>query len=185
MEITTEKRKMLTGSLYQSSDPVLAGEREYTRSFLYEYNHIHPKEQARRQELLRKLIRAKGDAVVEAPVYCDYGYNIEVGDHFYANYGCVLLDVCKIIIGDNVKLGPGVHIYAATHPTDPNKRMEGWEYGAGITIGNNVWIGGSEVLCPGVSIGDNAVIAAGCVVTRDVPASVIVGGNPGHVIRDL
>ena len=181
----SEKRKMLTGNLYDAWDPVLAGEREHAHELVWQFNHTRSKDGRELQDILKKLINLKGSACIQAPFYCDYGYNIEVGDRFYANFGCVLLDVCKITIGTNVMLGPNVQLYTATHPTDPDKRLEGLEYGASITIGDNVWIGGGAILCPGVSVGTGAVIAAGSVVTKDVPENAVVGGNPARMIRKL
>lgn len=117
--------------------------------------------------------------------HCDYGYNIHVGENFYANFNCVMLDVCPIRIGDNCMLAPGVHIYTATHPINPVERNSGKEFGKAVTIGDNVWIGGGAIINPGVTIGDNAVIASGSVVTKDVPANVVYGGNPAKFIKSV
>ncbi|MDF2524594.1 MAG: maa, partial [Clostridiales bacterium] len=128
---------------------------------------------------------AKDSFHIEAPFNCDYGYNIEVGENFYANYGCTILDVNKVIIGDNVLLAPNVQIYTAAHPVDPSKRLTGKEFAKPIVIGNNVWIGGGAIICPGVKIGDNVTIGAGSVVTKDVPENVVAAGNPCRVIRRI
>lgn len=129
--------------------------------------------------MLEELLESLGDEChIEPPLRCDYGYNIHVGENCYTNFDCVILDVCRVDIGQNCMIGPGVHIYTATHPLDADKRIKGPEYGKPITVGDNVWIGGQAVLNPGVSVGDNAVIASGAVVTDDVPDNVVVQGNP-------
>lgn len=122
---------------------------------------------------------------MEPNLHVDYGYNIHVGNHFYANFNCTILDVCEVRIGDYCLMGPDVHIYTATHPLHPRERNTGAEYGKPVTIGNNVWIGGRAVINPGVTIGDNVVIASGSVVTKDVPDHMIVGGNPARIIREI
>ena len=122
---------------------------------------------------------------IEAPFHCDYGKNIEVGDYFFANYNCAILDVGKVIIGDNVQFAPNVSLYTAGHPIHPDSRNSGYEYGIGITIGDNVWLGGNVVVNPGVHIGNNAVIGSGSVVTKDIPDNVIAVGNPCRVIREI
>ena len=122
---------------------------------------------------------------IEPPFICDYGGNIHVGENFWANYGLTVLDVGRVTVGDNVLIAPNVSIYAAGHPIHPASRNSGYEYGAGVTLGNNVWVGGSAVILAGVTVGDNAVIGAGSVVTRDIPANVIAAGNPCRVIREI
>lgn len=182
----SEKQKMLAGQYYDAADPVLVAERLACRQLLHRFNHSDPSQGAERKAIISQLLGSHGEKFyIEPPFYCDYGSNIETGNNFYANFGCTLLDVAAIKMGDDVQLGPGVHIYTATHPVDPKTRKSGVEYGLAITIGDNVWIGGNAVICPGISIGDNSVIAAGSVVTRDVPASVVVGGNPAKVIKQL
>ena len=177
---------MLAGEYYDTADSELVKGRLTCRQLLHQFNHSDPSQGAERKSLLLKLLGSTDDKFyVEPPFWCDYGSNIEVGNNFYANFACTFLDVARIKFGDNVKLGPGVHIYTATHPLDPELRQSGVEYGKPITIGNNVWIGGNAVLCPGISIGDNSVIAAGGVVAKDVPANVVVGGNPAKVIKSL
>ncbi len=132
------------------------------------------------------MFGSTGESIyLEPNLRCDYGYNIHVGENFYANFDCVFLDVCEIRIGDNCFIAPGVHIYTATHPLDPNERSSGVEYGKPVKIGNNVWIGGRAVINPGVTIGDNVVIASGAVVTKDVPDNVVVGGNPAKIIKPI
>lgn len=179
----SEKEKMLSGEYYNSRDEELVRERYCAREMLFEFNNSHPKEK-NGMDILKRLIKAKGSFYVEAPFYCDYGYNIELGDNFYANFGCTILDVNKVVIGDNVLLGPNVQIYTATHPTDPKERITGIEYGKPVIIGNNVWIGGSTIILPGIKIGDNVTIGAGSVVTKDIPDNVIAVGNPCRVIRE-
>ncbi|NLP44163.1 MAG: sugar O-acetyltransferase [Peptococcaceae bacterium] len=181
----SEKEKMLAGELYYSSDAELAREREYARDLLFEFNHSRPSDKEKRQEILSCLISAKGSFHIEAPFYCDYGYNIEVGENFYANFGCIILDVNKVKIGDNVLLAPNVQIYTATHPVDPVARLTGKEFAKPISIGNNVWIGGGTIICPGVKIGDNVTIGAGSVVTKDIPANVVAVGNPCKVLKKI
>lgn len=180
----TEKEKMLSGELYIAADPQLVNERLNARRLTRLFNQSLETEDALRAELLRQLLGSCGkNLYIEPPFRCDYGYNIHVGENFYANFDCVFLDVCEIRIGDNCFMGPGVHLYTATHPIDPIERTSGAEYGIPISIGHNVWIGGRAILNPGVSIGDNVVIASGAVVTKSVPANVVVGGNPAKIIK--
>lgn len=181
----SEKQKMLSGELYNAGDEVLEKERDYARELIFEFNHTRPGEKENRQRILKQLIRAKGSFHIEAPFYCDYGYNIEVGENFYVNYGCVILDVNNVKIGDNVLLAPNVQIYTATHPVDPIERLTGKEFAKQIVIGNNVWVGGGTIICPGVKIGDNVTIGAGSVVTKDIPDNVIAVGNPCKVIKEI
>lgn len=181
----SEKDKMLKGELYHAIDEELVKEREYARVLTFEFNASKPDEMELRNKILEKLIRAKGSVVIEPPFYCDYGYNIRVGDNFYANFGCIILDVNLVQIGDNVLLGPNVQIYTAAHPTDPKARLSGLEYAKSVVIGNNVWIGGGAIICPGVKIGANTTIGAGSVVTGDIPGNVIAVGSPCRVIKTV
>ena len=184
--MTSEKEKMLAGELYDASDPVLVEERERAKRLTRRYNETTETEHERRRDLLGELFGSVGEeSYVEPPFRCDYGYNIHVGDEFYANYDCVVLDVCEVTIGDNCMLAPGVHIYTATHPLDAATRTAGPEYGEPVTIGDNVWLGGRAVVNPDVTIGDDAVVASGAVVTTDVPENVVVGGNPATVVKEL
>ena len=138
----------------------------------------------RAEELMRALLGKAGkDAWINAPFHCDYGYNIEVGDNFFANYNLTILDVAKVVIGNNVQIAPNVSIYTAGHPIHPDSRNSGYEYGIPVAIGDNVWIGGDVVILPGVTIGSNSVIGAGSVVSKDVPEWVAAAGNPCRVIR--
>jgi len=182
----TERQKMLAGQLYDGSDKELVGLRERARQITGAYNSTRPAERDVRRALLNRLLGKMGPRIeIEPPFRCDYGTNIILGDNFYANFGCVLLDVAEIRIGDNVMLAPNVQIYTAHHPLDVKTRVAMLELGTPITIGHNVWIGGGAILLPGISIGDNTVIGAGSVVTRDVPANVIAAGNPCCVLREL
>jgi maltose O-acetyltransferase len=182
----TEKEKMLRGDPYDAGDPDLVAERERAGKLLREYNATTKGEGDRRADLLADLFGSVGeDSHVEPPLRCDYGYNVRVGENFYANFDCVFLDVREIRFGANCFLGPGVHAYAATHPIDAETRGEGLEYGDPVTVGDDVWIGGRAVLNPGVTVGDRSVVGAGAVVTRDVPADVVVQGNPAEVVRRL
>lgn len=137
------------------------------------------------QSVVKELLGKSENAWINPPFYCDYGFNIEIGKDFFANYNCTILDVAKVIIGDNVYFAPNVAVYTAGHPIHPVMRESGYEYGIGITIGDNVWVGGNSVILPGVHIGSNSVIAAGSVVTKDVPEWVVAGGNPCRIIRKI
>jgi maltose O-acetyltransferase len=182
----TEKEKMLNGELYDASDRDLKKERLNARRLTRLFNETPETEKVKKVELLMELFGSTGKHINIEPTFrCDYGYNIHVGENFFANFDCVFLDVCEIRIGDNCLLAPGVHIYTATHPLDVTERISGAEYGIPVTIGNNVWIGGRAVINPGVNIGNNVVVASGAVVTKDVPDNVVVGGNPAKIIKHL
>ena len=185
-EFRTEKQKMLAGDCYDSLDEELMRERMHARRLLRLFNDTFENELASRRTLLKQLFGSlAGDPVVEPPFYCDYGYNIHVGERFYANIDCVILDVREVRIGDGCLLAPGVHIYTATHPLNAKERAAGKEYGKPVSIGDNVWIGGRAQILPGVSLGNNVVVAAGAVVTRDVPDNSLVAGNPAVVKKKL
>ncbi|KAB1193748.1 acetyltransferase [Haloferax sp. MBLA0076] len=182
----SEKEKMLAGELYDASDPELVAERERARRLTHLFNDTDETEMERREELVRELFGEVGETFEIEPTFrCDYGYNISVGENFFANFDCTFLDVCPITIGDNAQLAPSVHIYTATHPLDAAERIKGPESGEPVTIGDNAWLGGQSVITPGVTIGDDVVVASGAVVTKDVPDSVVVGGNPAQVIKKL
>lgn len=182
----TEKEKMLAGELYNAADPQLVRERLNARRLTRLFNQTLETDDKTSTELLKELFGSTGSTLYIEPTFrCDYGYNIHVGENFYANFDCVFLDVCEIRIGDNCLLGPGVHIYTAAHPLNPDERITGPEYAIPVTIGHNVWIGGSAVINPGIKIGNNAVIASGAIVTKDVPDNVVVGGNPAKIIRAI
>ncbi|NLM22302.1 MAG: sugar O-acetyltransferase [Peptococcaceae bacterium] len=182
----SEKEKMLAGDPYYAGDGELVKERGHAKNLTFEFNHTKPDEQEKRQAILKQLIKAKKGAFhIEAPFNCDYGYNIEVGENFYANFGCIILDCNKVCIGDNVLFGPNVQIYTAGHPVDPGERLTGLEFAKPISIGNNVWVGGGSIICPGVKVGNNVTIGAGSVVTKDIPDNVLAAGNPCRIIRNL
>ncbi|QCC48453.1 sugar O-acetyltransferase [Halobellus limi] len=182
----TEREKMLRGDRYDPTDPELVADRKRARRLTNRYNRTEVNEDERRRELLAELFGTLGEeSYVEPPFRCDYGYNIHVGPGFFANFDCVVLDVCRVEIGRNCMLGPGVHIYTATHPLDASERVEGLEYGKPVTIGDDVWIGGRAVVNPGVTVGDDSVVGSGAVVTSDVPEGVVVQGNPASVVREL
>ncbi len=181
----SEKEKMLAGELYFAGDQNLIDDRLMARVLISEYNSTKPIEEEERKEILERLVVVKGNIKIEPPFYCDYGYNIEVGENFYANFSCTILDVNRVIIGDNVMFGPNVQVYTATHPLDAKERIKGLESSKPITIGDNVWVGGGAVLLPGITIGKNTTIGAGSVVTKDLPENVFAGGNPCKVIKKL
>ena len=184
--MVNQKERMLAGLPYKAWLDGLREERITNKLRLQEYNTLPPDDFKRKDLSIREILGKAGkDVWIESPFFCDYGYNIEVGDNFYANFNCTILDVGKVIIGDNVMLAPNVAIYTAGHPIHPDSRNSGYEYGIGITIGSNVWIGGNTVVNPGVTIGDNAVIGAGSVVTKDIPANTIAAGVPCRVIREI
>lgn len=182
----TEKEKMLAGEPYFAGDDELTAERLRARNLIYTYNNTRPDELREREGILSQLLGKRSKSIFIEPTFrCDYGYNIHVGENFYANFDCVMLDVCKIEIGDNCLLAPGVHIYTATHPLDAIQRTAAVESGNPVTIGHNVWIGGRAIINPGVTIGDNVVVASGSVVVKDVPANVLVAGNPAQIIKKI
>jgi len=183
--MSLEKQKMIAGEPYRPGDETLRADRLRARHLVYRYNHTAPDEKTERQNILAELLGQGEGAYIEPSFRCDYGYNIYLGKNFYANFDCVMLDVCPVYIGDNCMLAPGVHIYTATHPLDAEERNSGVEFGKPVRIGNNVWIGGRAVINTGVTIGDNVVVASGAVVTKDVPANVVVGGNPAKIIKTL
>ena len=183
--MSAEKQKMIAGERYRPSDETLRQDRLRARQWLHRYNHSAPDEKAERREILHALFGLCDNPYIEPSFRCDYGYNIFLGKAFYANFDCVLLDVCPIHIGDNCMLAPGVHIYTATHPLDAAERNSGLEFGKPVNIGDNVWIGGRAVINPGVTIGDNVVVASGAVVTKNVPDNVVVAGNPARIVKQL
>lgn len=182
----TEKEKMLAGELYLAFHEELVKDREAAKELLFEYNNLRPSETDRRQALLRRLLGStRKEFLIEQPFRCDYGYNVHIGENFYANMGCTILDEAEVRFGDNVLLAPNVSIYTAGHPEDVERRNAGIEYAHPVTVGNNVWIGGNVVIVPGVRIGDNSIIGAGSVVTKDIPANVVAVGNPCKVLREI
>ncbi len=181
----TERQKMLAGELYDPLDKSLSLERIRARDLCQALNATTESAPDRRREILLELFGRGGDSVwMQPPFYCDYGTNIWLGRRVFFNFNCVVLDVCRVTIGDFTLLGPAVQIYTATHPLDYELRRT-QECGQPVEIGADVWIGGAAVICPGVSIGSRSVIGAGSVVTRDIPAGVFAAGNPCRVIRSL
>ncbi len=185
--MSTEKEKAQRGELYDANyDVELLAERDICKDMCYEYNQLRPSRKAERQQLIRKLFGKTGqNFLIEQPFYCDYGYNIEIGENFYANVNCVMLDGAKIQFGDNVFIAPHCGFYTAGHPLDVKLRNQGLEYAYPIRVGNNVWIGANVCVLPGVSIGNNCVIGAGSVVNKDIPDNSLAVGNPCKVIRTL
>lgn len=183
----TEKEKMLAGELYDANnDEELLRERDACHQLCYELNQTPPQKTEERLAIVKRLLgSAKGCATVVSPFVCDYGWNVSVGENFFINAGCVMLDEAPITFGDNVFIGPQCGFYTAIHPLDATRRNAGLECARPIAVGNNVWIGGHVTVLPGVSIGDGAVIGAGSVVTRDIPPRVVVVGNPCRVVREL
>lgn len=183
----TEKEKAAKGLLYDANnDPDLLGNMEKASVLLYKYNSLHPMKKDEQKKLLNRLLKNVGEnSVIRPPFFCDYGYNIEIGDNFFANVNLVILDGAQVCIGNNVFIAPNVGIYTAGHPLDAKQRNRGLEYAYPITIGNNVWIGASVTILPSVTIGDNSVIGAGSVVNKDIPANVVAVGNPCRIIRQI
>ena len=182
----SEKEKMLEGALYNALDEQLVKERTTARMLLKRLNETAEDQPELRAAIVKQLLpNAAGNLWVQPPFYCDYGYNIKIGEKVFFNFNCVILDVMHVSIGNRTLFGPNVQIYTATHPVNPYERATGLEYAKPVTIGDDVWIGGSAVICPGVTIGDRTVIGAGSVVTKDIPADVFAAGNPCNVIRIL
>lgn len=182
----TEKDKMMSGKLYKAFGTQLLKERQNAKELIFEFNALKPSEINKRNNLIKKLFsKTKSNFFIEPPFRCDYGYNIEIGKNFYANYNLIILDCAKVTIGDNVLIGPNVGIYTAGHPLHFEKRIQEFEYAHPITIGNNVWIGGNVVINPGITIGDNTVIGSGSVLTKNIPSNVIAVGNPCKVLREI
>ncbi|MFV0539287.1 MAG: sugar O-acetyltransferase [Dysgonomonas sp.] len=183
----SEKEKARDGELYDANyDPQLIAERDVCKDLCFEYNKMHPSKKEDRQNLIRKMLgKTNGSFLIEQPFFCDYGYNIEIGENFYANMNCIILDEAKVVFGNNVFIAPGCGFYTAEHPLDVEQRNKGLEYAKPITIGNNVWIGAQCIILAGVTIGDNCVIGAGSVVTRNIPANVVAVGNPCRVLKNI
>ncbi|MEG2295793.1 MAG: sugar O-acetyltransferase [Oscillospiraceae bacterium] len=181
----TEKEKMLSGKPYLGFDEDLVKERLQSRKKVHEFNTAAYDDITTRTKIIVELFgSAKKDFFIEPPFRCDYGSNIIIGENFYANFNCTMLDCATITIGDNVLIAPNVSLFTAGHPIHPQHR-KAFEYAFPIVIGNDVWIGGGAIINPGVIIGDNTVIASGSVVTKDIPANVVAGGNPCKVIREI
>lgn len=175
---------MLAGELYDASDPVLVADRARAAAWMVRYNASLDAPADERRALLQERLADVGEgAEIRPPFHCDYGFNISLGRGAFLNFGCIVLDVVPVTIGELTQIGPGVQILTADHPRNADERRRGLEFGRPVSIGGNVWIGGGALLLPGVTVGDDAVIAAGAVVTRDVPSGVTVGGNPARPLR--
>ena len=183
--MSTEREKMLSGELYDPLDAELVTARDRARDLCQDLNATRERDAEVRRRILRDLFGAGGDSVwMQPPFFCDYGSNIHLGERVFFNFNCVVLDVCRVTIGDFTLFAPAVQIYTATHPLNAELRRK-QEYAKPITIGSDVWVGGGAIICPGVAIGSKSVIGAGSVVTRDVPAGVFAAGNPCRVIREI
>ena len=176
---------MLAGEPYNAADPELSADRLRARALCQQLNVSAPAAEHETQRILAALFGKPVAATVTPPFFCDYGYNIQLGNGCYFNFNCVVLDVNTVLIGERTLFGPAVQIYTATHPMGAAERRGGLESGTPIKIGSDVWVGGGSIVCPGVSIGDGTVVGAGSVVTRDLPAGVFAAGNPCRVIRSL
>lgn len=182
--LKTEKEKMLAGESYNCLDPDLVAERQQAQALLRRYNLAEAVSE--RQGILLNLLGCIGqNSIIESPFYCTYGQNIHLGDRVYLNFSCTILDNNLVRIGSHVMLGPSVQIYTAAHPLQAEIRNQGWEIAKPVVIEDNVWIGGGAILLPGVTVGQNAVVGAGAVVTRDVPPDTVVAGNPARVIKKI
>lgn len=177
---------MLSGELYNALDEELSDERLHARLLLKALNDSREDEVQKRKAILDDLLpNAEKDLWIQPPFYCDYGTNMYIGEKVFFNFNCVVLDVMPVTIGSRTLFGPNVQVYTATHPLNFKERASGLEYAKPVNIGEDVWIGGSAVICPGISIGDRTVIGAGSVVTKDIPSDVFAAGNPCRVVRGL
>lgn len=183
----TEKEKMIAGELYDANyNEDLEKERQKAKDLCYEFNCLKPSEKDKQNEIMKKILgKTSGNYRINQPFICDYGYNIEIGNNFYSNHNLTILDANKVIFGDNVFIAPNCSFYTAGHPLDVESRNKGLEYAKPIKVGNNVWIGGNVIVLPGVTIGDNTVIGAGSVVTKNIPSNVVAAGNPCKVIKNI
>ena len=183
----SEKEKMLAGMLYDANfDESLIKDRYKVKDLCFEYNNLKPSDIEGKNKLIKKIFGKTGNEItVEQNFWCDYGYNISVGENFYMNHNCTILDCAKVEFGDNVFVAPNCGFYTAGHPLDFETRNKGLEYAKPLKIGNNVWIGGNVIVLPGVNIGDNVVIGAGSVVNKDIPENSVAVGNPCKVIKKI
>ena len=183
----SEKEKMIVGELYNANnDEELVNDRYRAKDICYEYNHLKPSDAEGKEKIIKSLFAKTGkQIIVEQNFWCDYGYNIYVGENFYMNHNCIILDGAKVEFGDNVFIAPNCGFYTAGHPLEVELRNKGLEYAKPIKVGNNVWIGGNVIVLPGVIIGDNVTIGAGSVVTKDIPSNVVAVGNPCKPIKEI
>lgn len=180
------KRRMLAGDWYLPDDPELAAESQRRVELCAAYNGPGPATPDERRKILEQLLGSVGEGVrIRAPFHCDFGYHISIGARTFINFGAVLLDAAPITIGADVQIGPNVQLLTPSHELDTERRRAGWERAEPVTVGDNVWLGGGVIVCPGVTIGENTVVGAGAVVTKDLPAGVLAVGNPARVIRTL
>ncbi|MEE1289494.1 MAG: sugar O-acetyltransferase [Spirochaetota bacterium] len=182
----SEQEKMISGQLYNSTDEKLSQQRIKAKKLCRKYNNLEPDNYEERKSILKELLgKTKENFWIEPNFWCDYGYNIEIGENFYSNHNLVILDPAKVTFGDNVFIAPNCGFYTAGHPINAELRNQLLEFAYPITVGNNVWFGGNVVVLPGVTIADNVVIGAGSVVTKDIPANVVAVGNPCKVLREI
>jgi len=185
-DVRSQRERMLAGELYIADDPQLAADNLRALKLTQEFNASDPADPMARLALLRELLGSVGEGTeIRPPLYCDYGYQTHIGARCFINFGCVLLDVATIRIGDDVQVGPSVQFLTPTHPVEAEPRRAKWEAARPISVADNVWLGGGVIVCPGVSIGENTVVGAGAVVIRDLPANVVAVGNPARVLRPL
>ncbi|MBW9462344.1 sugar O-acetyltransferase [Kluyvera sp. EC_51] len=185
-DVGVERICLKDGDYFFPAEPAIKADSLRTKSLLHRFNHTDPAETGARLRLMKELLPECGEGVsVTTPFHCSRGYNIRAGKNFYCNVDCVILDLTDVTIGDDVQLGPQVNIYTVSHPINPGHRSTGIEYVQPVTIGDRVWIGGKSVVLPGVKIGNDVVIAAGSVVTRDIPDRVIAGGVPARVLKHI
>jgi maltose O-acetyltransferase len=183
--VGAERQKMLAGELYDALDPELVRDRNRARDLCQSLNTTREADREIRRDLLLKIFGKGGDtAWVQPPFFCDYGSNIELGERVFFNFNCIVLDVCKVLIGDYSQFGSGVQILTPLHPLQADQRRKE-EYGAAVSIGSDVWVGSGALILPGVTVGDRTVIGAGSVVTRSLPAGVLAVGNPCRPIREI
>jgi len=182
----TEKEKMISGKPYKAFGEELSSQRQAAKEMIFDYNNLPPSQGHKQKEIIKRLVGQVGkDFYIEPPFRCDYGYNISIGENFYSNYNCTILDCAKVTIGDNVMFAPNVSLFTAGHPVHFEARNAFIEYAFPINIGDNVWIGGGVIVNPGITIGDNVVIGSGSVVTKDIPSNSIAVGNPCTVLREI
>lgn len=182
----SEKAKMIAGEMYFPFDKELLEDRNKVKDLCFELNNTAPSKSEERKALIKQILgKSEYDTIIESNFFCDYGYNITVGKNFYVNHNCVMLDCTHIRFGNNVLIGPNCGFYTAIHPIDAEERSTFMESAKPITVGNDVWFGGNVVVLPGVTIGDNVVIGAGSVVTKNIPSNVIAVGNPCKVLRNI
>jgi maltose O-acetyltransferase len=182
----SEREKMLAGEGYLAMDAELGEMNAKAQEFLFQFNHSHPSQIAEREEIIKQLFGSVGkNCLIKQPFFCDYGSNIFVGDNFFANYDCVILDCNEVRIGNDVMFAPKVQIYTAYHPLEPEIRRTLLEYASPVIIGDDVWIGGGAIICPNVKIGTGTTIGAGSVVTKSIPPRVFAAGNPCRIIREI